>query len=188
MPTTIAADEELANMLRACAAADRDALRTIYDSESARLYGVALRITRQPTLAADAVHDGFLLIWRNAFRFDPGRGSARSWLATIVRNRALDLSRRRAREVNGLALVDQVDEDPSALDRLVGTAEAEALHICMAALDFDKRRLILLAFVDGLTHSQLAERLAIPLGTIKSLIRRGLMALRGCLTEAGEMR
>ena len=185
---TTEAVDELVALLRACAAADRDALRTLYDHESARLYGVALRVTRQPALASDALHDAFLLIWRNAGRFDPARGTARAWMGTIVRNRALDLARRKAREVTGVDFPDQVDEDPSALDTLVDSAEASALRRCLLELDDEKRRLITLAFVDGLSHSQLAERLVMPLGTVKSLIRRGLSSLRLCLTAAGAAR
>jgi RNA polymerase sigma-70 factor (ECF subfamily) len=172
-------------LLARCAARDAAALRDLYQQQSARLHGVALRITRQPALAADALQDAFVNVWQNAARFDPNRGSAEGWLTGIVRFRALDIIRRGAREVTGVELPEIADDEPSALARLVGSAEAQALRLCLESLDAEKRRLVMLAFIDGLTHQELALKLAIPLGTVKSSIRRGLAGLRGCLEPDG---
>jgi len=169
-------------LLRRCAAADRGALRELYDRESGRLYGLALRITRQPSLAADAVQDTFLQVWQQASRFDPARGAAGAWLASLVRYRAIDIARRRQREQPGYEPADEPDPSPDALTQLVGTIEAEALRRCLETLDEPRRKLVLMAFADGLSHSELAERLAAPLGSIKSWIRRSLAALKTCLT------
>jgi RNA polymerase sigma factor (sigma-70 family) len=98
-----------------------------------------------------------------------------------VRYRALDIVRHQSREVPGYEPADQEDESPDALARLVSTAEGTALHRCLGELEEDRRRLVVLAFVDGLSHSELAERMSVPLGTVKSWIRRSLIALRGCL-------
>jgi RNA polymerase sigma-70 factor (ECF subfamily) len=168
-------------LLRRCADGDRAAFRALYDVWSPRLYGVALRITRQPALAADAMHDAFVQIWQQAARFDPARGSADAFLISFVRYRALDLVRRRTREMPGYEAEDRADETPDALAQLVGNAEAAALHHCLSMLDADRRRLVLMAFVDGLSHSELAEKLKLPLGTVKSWIRRSLASLRECL-------
>ncbi len=168
-------------MLRACAGKDAGAFRRLYDLWSPRLHGTALRITRQPSLAADATHDAFVQIWQQAARFDPARGSAESWLVSLVRYRALDIARRRAREVGGYEPPEQADESPDALARLMESAEGAALRVCLDRLDEERRQVIRLAFVDGLSHSDLAGRLGQPLGTIKSWIRRALAALRGCL-------
>ncbi|MGI3776927.1 MAG: sigma-70 family RNA polymerase sigma factor [Janthinobacterium lividum] len=172
---------DTASLLQRCAAGDQDAFRTLYDVHCGRLYGAALRITRQSSLAADAVHDAFLQAWQNAARFDPERGTAETWLLSLVRYRALDLARRRMREVSGADLPEEADPSPGALATLLERDDATALHGCLGELDEDRRSLICLAFMDGLTHSELAERLGAPLGSVKSRIRRGLAALRACL-------
>ncbi len=153
----------------------------LYDANASRLYGVALRITRQSSLAADAVHDAFLQAWQNAARFDPERGNAETWLVSLVRYRALDIARRRMREAPGAPTLDEADRSPGALDALVDSDDAAALHGCLKELDDDRRSLICLAFMEGLTHSELALRLDAPLGSVKSRIRRGLATLRACL-------
>ncbi len=171
----------MAALLERIGRGDRVAFRTLYDQQSSRLYAVALRITRQTALASDAVHDAFLQVWRNAARFDPARGNAEAWLVTLVRYRALDIARGRGREVSDEGMPEQVDPEPDALTRLSQGREARALHNCLAALTEERRRLIVMAFVDGLSHSEVAERTDMPLGTVKSWIRRGLQALRACL-------
>lgn len=148
---------------------------------AARLHGIALRITRQPSLAADATHDAFVQIWQQASRFDEERGSPESWLVSLVRYRALDIVRRRGREVPGYEPPEQPDEAPDVLSRMVGSAEGAALRACLDKLDPERRRLIVLAFMEGLSHGTLADRTGLPLGTIKSWIRRGLASLRVCL-------
>ena len=168
-------------LLRLCAKGDHEAFRQLYERSNARLYGLALRITRQPALAADATHDAFVQVWQQAARFDPARGSADMWLAGIVRYRALDIARRRGRDVLGYEPADAPDDGPSPLDQLIGSAEAEALRRCLGTLEPERRRLLMLAFTDGLSHGELAAKLGSPLGTIKSWIRRALTALRECL-------
>src|SRR5690349_786785 len=93
--------DELAILLGLAARGDAEAFRQLYASEAPRLYAVALRITRQAALASDAVHDAFLQVWRNASRFDPGRGTARAWLLSLVRYRSIDAVTRTRREVTG---------------------------------------------------------------------------------------
>ena len=172
---------ELAALLLRCAEGDRAAFRRLYDLQSARLYAIALRITRQSATAADAVHDAFLQVWQYAARFDPSRGNPEAWLLSLVRYRALDIARRGAREMPGLELPEAADPDPDPLARLIGTTEGEALHRCLETLEPERRRLVLMAFVDGLTHIELAARLRQPLGTVKSWIRRALISLKQCL-------
>ena len=183
-PTDLAS-EHIAALLQRSAGGDRAAFRQLYDLQSGRLYALALRITRQPALAADAMHDAFVSVWQYADRFDPVRGAGEAWLTSIVRYRALDLVRHGAREVTGLEVPEQEDEDPDPLARLLGSAEGAALHRCLEELDAERRTLILHAFMDGLTHTELAEHFAMPLGTVKSSIRRGLAGLRLCLEPEG---
>lgn len=173
--------ESLDSLLSSCGGGDRTAFRQLYDRQAARLYGQALRLTRQPQLAADAVHDTFLQVWQRSSRFDPARGQAEAWLSSLLRYRAIDILRRRGRENYGAEPVDEPDTSPDPLDQLVSTAEGTALRRCLDQLEEAQRRVVLLAFVDGLSHSELAARLQAPLGTVKSWVRRALLGLRRCL-------
>jgi RNA polymerase sigma-70 factor (ECF subfamily) len=173
--------DEAAFLLQLCAQGDRAAFHRLYQGHAPRLHGVALRILRQPALAADALQDAFLQIWQQAHRFDPARGSAGAWLVSLVRYRALDIARRRASELPGYEAPDSPDPSPDALARLAGSMEAARLRTCLEGLEPERRELILRAFLDGLTHADLATRHNMPLGTVKSWIRRGLLALRQCL-------
>jgi len=176
-----APSDEVAMLLARCAQSDGIAFRRLYELQAPTLYGVALRITRQPALASDAVHDALLQVWRNAARFDPARGNARAWLLSLVRYRALDSVARIGREVLGAEVPEAADPDPDPLDRLLATRDGQALHECLQQVEADRRRLVLLAFVEGLTHTEVAGRVGQPLGSVKSSIRRALLALRTCL-------
>jgi len=173
-----ARDVELAAAIARCAEGDQSGLRTIYDWEAARMVGVAMRILRRKDLAEEAVHEAFLRIWRGARGFDPARGAARAWVYAIVRNRALTILRD-----EGRFGADELDEsrisDPeNALSRL---PESSALRHCLQQLDARRRSVIVLAYVHGFSHKELAGRLGVPLGTIKSWIRRGVVSLQECL-------
>ncbi len=172
---------DAAALLWRVAAGDRTAFRALYETQSPRLYAVALRITRQSALASDAVHDTFLQVWRNAGRFDAARGNAETWMMSLVRYRALDIARRRVREVPDDDLPEPEDDSPDPLEALSSARDAAALRGCMEHLEPERRKLVLLAFVDGLSHTDLAERVGAPLGTVKSWIRRSLVSLRACL-------
>ncbi|MBV8915128.1 MAG: sigma-70 family RNA polymerase sigma factor [Acetobacteraceae bacterium] len=179
-----ALSDEIAMLLGLSAQGDGEAFRRLYDLESPQLYGVALRITRQSALAADAVHDAFLQVWRNAARFDPARGNAQAWLLSLVRYRAIDLVARTRRELPGAEPPEEADPDPNPLERLLATKAGEALHRCLDQIPQQRRDWVLLAFMDGLTHMEVADRVGQPLGTVKSGIRRALLALRSCLDGA----
>ena len=171
----------------ACAAGDRDALHRIYQFESRRLLGVALRIVRERSLAEDVLHDAFMNIWTKAASFDVLRGSAQGWIHTIVRNLALSVVRTHGREVSA---------DEEAIEALEAESVANAapmaelfeikadigrLDECLQALDAPKRNSILAAYLDGCSHSEIAERLNAPLGSVKAWIKRGLLSLRECM-------
>ncbi len=180
------AGAKTAELLRRCAQADGKAFRELYDICSTKLYGVALRITRNPALASDAVHDAMLQVWRNADRYSLDRGSAEGWLVSLVRYRALDIIRKHGRETTGVEIPEQVDEDPDALSRLVSHSDSVALRACLETVDAPRRRLVILAFIEGLTQNEVAQRVGQPLGTVKSSIRRALMSLRSCLDAPGK--
>jgi RNA polymerase sigma-70 factor (ECF subfamily) len=176
---TLSSREDLIDAVRS---GSRAALRRLYELESRRLYGIALRIARRPELAADAVQDAFVQIWQNAAKFTAERGDAGAWLAGIVRYRTLDALRKTRREVlsDDPALGDGPGE-PDILERLERMPAEGALRRCLDRLDDNQRRCVLLAFLDGLSHAEIAQRLPAPLGSVKSWVRRGLLALRSCL-------
>jgi RNA polymerase sigma-70 factor (ECF subfamily) len=169
-------------LIEAVAMGSRAALKRLYELESRRLYGIALRIVRRPEVAADVLQDAFIQVWQNAKSFEPERGAGSAWLTGIVRFRALDAVRKLGREIlsDDPALGDEVFE-PDVIERLNAQAEARALTHCLRLLDDRQRRCVVLAFVDGFSHAEIAERLAAPLGSVKSWVRRGLLALRSCL-------
>jgi RNA polymerase sigma-70 factor (ECF subfamily) len=176
-------DVDLGEALRRCATGERAALRAIYDAEAPRMLGVALRILRRPSLAEEAVQDAFVQIWQRAASFDPARGGARTWLYAVVRHRALNILRGEIRtdlvddfEPMGLASTEESPE--GAVARL---SEAGALRRCLERLDPTRRNVVVLAYMHGLSHGELAGRAGVPLGTMKSWLRRSLMALRECL-------
>jgi RNA polymerase sigma-70 factor (ECF subfamily) len=181
MPDSAALADDTATLLHRCAYGDRAAFRALYDRWGAKLHGIALRIVRQPSLTADATQEAFVQIWQQAHRFDPERGSAEAFLVTLVRYRALDIARRTTREVLGYEGAEEPDDSPDALSRMVSSAEGIALKRCLERLEPDRRKMVTMAFVDGLSHGELAQKLSIPLGTVKSAIRRSLLSLRECL-------
>lgn len=190
--TTIAdASEDNAGRERAVAAllgdvaeGDRRAFAMLYEAAAPKLYGVCLRICRDRELAEDALQDVFVDVWNQAGRFDGARGSAMAWLSSIARNRAVDVLRRRGRGGGGSETGVEALEamaDPSATPD--GSVELIALARCMERLDERGQELVLLAYFEGWTREELAERTGSPVNTVKTWLRRGLMALKACLEE-----
>jgi RNA polymerase sigma factor (sigma-70 family) len=165
--------------LLACARGDQQALRRLYEQESSRLLGVALRIVRDKALAEDTVHDAFIRIWHGAAGFDPGRGSARGWVYSVTRHQALNVVRRTARDV---PLSEEHEPLAEPAETFEFPARSGQIHTCLERLDPARRRCILHAYVDGYSHSEIAQALGTPLGTVKAWIKRSLAALRECMT------
>ena len=160
--------------LLACARGDQRALRKLYEQDSGHLLGVALRITRDKALAEDVVHDAFIKIWRGAGSFDPARGAARGWVFSVTRHLALNAMRNSYREV---PLSDE--HEPIASPEF--STHSGQIHTCLEQLDPARRTCILHAYVDGYSHSEIAQKLDTPLGTVKAWIKRSLAALRECM-------
>jgi RNA polymerase sigma-70 factor (ECF subfamily) len=169
--------------LEACAHGDRAALEALHRREARWLLGVAQRIVRDRDLASDVVQDAFLQIWQKAGTYQRALGSARGWIYTVVRHRALDEARRAGRETASgddiEAIADARAVDPGHENPAI---DAQAIDHCLQQLEEKRRECIVCAFIEGYTHEQIAETLALPLGTVKSWIRRGLLALKECLS------
>jgi RNA polymerase sigma-70 factor (ECF subfamily) len=172
----------LAAALVATGEEDREAFRLVYRLTSAKLFGICLRICAERQAAEDVLQDVYLQVWRRAGGYDPARSSPITWLATIARNRAIDW--RRAHRLPAPAELPELpDPAPDAEAGMIEEGEAARLLRCLEELEPQQRSAIRTAFFDGLTYGELALRRGIPLGTMKSVIRRGLIKMRGCLSD-----
>lgn len=166
------------------AAGQRDALPQIHQLIGAKLFAVCLRILSVRADAEEALQDTYVSLWRNAAAFDPARSNPITWLMAIARNRAID--RLRARGNRPSALIEAADllPDPApGADAMMEAMEDEGrVQACLATLSFEEARLIRAAFYDDASYPDLAQRASLPLGTVKSRIRRALLKLRACLT------
>jgi len=174
-----ATEAQVAAALARCATGDRAALRVVYDAEAGRMAGVARRMLRRQDLAEEAVQDTFVRVWRSARTYDPGKGAARSWLYAILRNCALSILRDEGRFIADEHVAEEAAPmTESALARL---PETSALRRCLERLDPQRRAVVVLAYVHGLSHGELAGKLGVPLGTVKSWVRRSLISLQECM-------
>jgi RNA polymerase sigma-70 factor (ECF subfamily) len=180
---------QLNSWLRGAAQKDALAFRQLYEASSPRLYGLALRILHRRELAEEALQESFVSIWHHAGDYQAGLSAPMTWMTTIVRNKSFDLLRRLQAdvEIDG----EDVDErvlaslrDPAAnpADALELSSEAKALADCMSTLEEKHRHVLGLAFFHDLSHSDVAQKLALPIGTVKTWIRRSLARLQACLT------
>jgi RNA polymerase sigma-70 factor (ECF subfamily) len=181
-------DFDYERALARCAKGDGAALHLLYQQESPRLLGVVQRIVRNRPLAEDIVHDAFVNIWKRAATFQADRGAARGWIYAIARNLALNKVRDSTRE---LAVEDEVMDTLDANQSMQAWRETQdnsgwqdsagRLGPCLAQLEPVRRNCVLHAYVDGLSHSEIAVRVGAPLGTVKAWIKRSLNHLRDCL-------
>ncbi|MBI1394775.1 MAG: sigma-70 family RNA polymerase sigma factor [Betaproteobacteria bacterium] len=175
----------LDELMARCGLRDQGAFAELYRRTSGRLLAVALRIVRRRDWAEEILQESFVSIWHHAPGFDRVRSAPMTWMTTIVRNRALDWVRRPRHEQSGEDLEglteSWTDEGPGPLERLQNSSDSIALARCLDELSGQQRQSIALAYLHGLSHSELAEHLGQPLGTIKTWIRRGLEKLRGCI-------
>ena len=164
---------------------DRAALKEVYELTSAKLLGVILHIARNREQAEDVLQEVYIKVWSRAARFDPARASPITWLAAIARNSAIDAIRRSGRrgEIGDDVLPEIEDEAPPVDQMLCSQEDSARLVECLDRLEEQHRKCISLAFYRGYTHTELSERVGVPLGTLKSWIRRGLATLKGCLSD-----
>jgi RNA polymerase sigma-70 factor (ECF subfamily) len=177
---------ELALLIERCGAGEAGALEQLYKKTSAQLFGVLLRILVRRDLAQEALQDVYVSIWRNAKDYRATRGAVFTWMVSIARNRAIDIKRSRKHEVHFADPVEYVPEDADGRDSDLAAiaghdADARRLKDCLQQLKLEQRNAVCLAYMNGLTHDEVAGALKAPLGTVKSWVRRGLESLKGCI-------
>jgi RNA polymerase sigma-70 factor (ECF subfamily) len=186
---------QLALLLSNVALGDQAAFANLYRQTSSHLYGVAVRILREGSTAEEVLQEAFVSIWHHAGSYEAAKSQPLTWLSTIVRNRCLDLKRRR--ELDTVTMTTDDDDgkefdlpsgDPTPVEMLLAGAEAQSVRDCVDTLDAGPKQAIALAFYQGLSHAELAEHMRQPLGTVKSWVRRGLEKLKTCLDRAGYAR
>lgn len=186
MARTLSQQDNLEHLLSLCALGNELAFEQLYQATSAKLFAVALRTVKRKDWAEDILQEAFVNIWHKAHEYHIQKAAAMTWMTHIVRNRAVDWLRRPQHEVldednsieNSIA-----DETLGLFEQLNQAREQTALNECMKQLDAKNREAIALAFWQGLSHSELAQRLQQPIGTIKTWIRRGLVTLKLCFGE-----
>jgi RNA polymerase sigma factor (sigma-70 family) len=179
-PLTELTDEEV---LERVARADEAALAEAYDRFGRVAYGLAVRILRDAALAEDAVQDAFLAVWRTAVSFDPSRGTASTWIMTLVHRRAVDVVRREDRR-RAQPLDDAPQGTGETTDEQAAVREQRrAVQAALAQLSPDQREALELAYYGGLSQTELSERLGVPLGTVKSRMFAALARLRDLLGD-----
>ena len=180
--TVVAASDE-ALIERLAATADEAALSDLYDRYQAMMYGLAMRITGDAALAQDAVQEAFVGVWRNAGRYSAGKASVRTWIMSITHHRAIDVVRRR-KPTTTLPDTETADEALRAPDiwpEVSRGIDADAVRVAIDGLPDIQRQAIELAYFEGLTQVEIAERTGAPLGTVKSRVRLGLQTMRRSL-------
>ncbi len=168
-------EPDIERLLLSVASRDKDALQQIYVHMGGRLLAIATRMTGRRDLAEEAVQDAFVTIWKSAGKFQPSRGSARAWITTILRRRALD-------RLRASPWLQRERELPDALQR-VARDDTWSLSVrqCMETLAENERKALVLVYLYGLTHAELSNSLETSLGTVKGWVRRGLQSMRRCL-------
>ena len=183
-------DTELMMLIDRMANRDEAALKALYDTTSAKLFGLALRVVNKREWAEDVLQEAYMHIWRAAVDYRASLSPPMAWMGLIVRSRALDFLRRRAAE--RMHLTQELDEvlsdtlegdSPNPMNTALASEQAWALQQCLNQLDNKQREVVSLAYLRDLSHSDLAEQLKLPLGTVKTWIRRGLEQLRGCMAR-----
>lgn len=186
---------DLSALLSRAGLGDRAAFATLYERTSSHLFAVVLRICRDRAQAEDILQEVYVNVWRAASGFDAAQSQPLTWLTSIARNRAIDGLRRTQTQpqVQTIHTGDDEDSDvydttaddnPGPLDLLSRASDARALAHCMQDLSASQRQSVALAFYDGLSHAEVAEKMGQPLGTVKSWVRRALISLKSCLESA----
>lgn len=190
MSITLPTDAHLIVLLDRIATRDEAALRELYDITSRKLYGLALRMVGRIDLAEDVLQECYLNVWRVASDYRSSLSPPLGWMSVIVRSRSLDMLRRLASQMDGK--MQSIDEDESQqiastevglLDAAMAGEQAGALNNCLSKIEAKQRDVIVWAYFRDMSHSELASQFDLPIGTVKTWIRRGLAQLKSCMTS-----
>ncbi len=190
MSITLATDEHLMGLLDRIASREEDALRELYDITSRKLYGLALRMVGRVDLAEDVLQECYLNVWRIASDYRSSLSPPLGWMSVIVRSRSLDMLRRLASQMDGKT--QSIDDDESQqmasnevglLDAAMAGEQASALNGCLSKIEAKQRDVIVWAYFRDMSHSDLASQFDLPIGTVKTWIRRGLAQLKSCMAS-----
>jgi RNA polymerase sigma factor (sigma-70 family) len=183
-------DTALIALIDRVALADEKALRELYELTSPKLYGVAVRVVTNREWAEDVLQEAFINIWKIAGDYQATLSPPMAWMALVVRSRGLDFLRRRAvsragvmQELDDVILDTVAGDAPNPMDVAQASEQAIALHNCLSLLENKQREVVSLAYMRDMSHGELAVQLKLPLGTVKTWIRRGLEQLRGCMAK-----
>lgn len=180
----MATADPLADLLAAAGRHDQRAFARLYELSSSRLFGVALKLLRRQDWAEEVLQEAYVSIWNHAADYNAALAAPFTWMTTIVRNRCLDWLRRPQHELttDDETLFESIPDDAlGPLDQLVQSSVTKSIFSCLQRLAARERQTIALAFLHGLSHSELAQHLKEPLGTVKTYVRRGLAQLKVCL-------
>ncbi|RTL48110.1 MAG: sigma-70 family RNA polymerase sigma factor [Bradyrhizobiaceae bacterium] len=174
---------ELVWLLASVAKGDKTAFKRVYEATHGKLYGVVLRILRRQDLAEEVLQEAYVKIWNNAGQFNPGTASPITWMVSIARNRAIDVVRKRgeASIEDEPGALEVASDTPEPLARREMTEDLKRVLECVGRLEPDRQRLVLLAYYNGWSRDQLAEKFETPLSTVKTWLRRSLIEIRECL-------
>lgn len=177
---------ELVWLLASVAKGDQAAFLRVYEATHGKLYGVVLRILRRQDLAEEVLQEAYVKIWNNAGQFNPGLASPITWMVSIARNRAIDIVRKRSEASieDEPAALEVASDTPEPLARREMTEELKRVLECVGRLEPDRQRLVLLAYYNGWSREQLADKFETPLSTVKTWLRRSLIEIRECLGMA----
>lgn len=180
----LASDAEL---LEGIAHRDEASLAALYDRYHLLAFSLALRVVNDRGRAEDVVQDAFLAVWRKGASYATARGSVKTWLASIVRNRAIDIvrARRESDADDEAVLLALRDTGPGILEQVAAGMDRAAIRQAVARLSVEQRQAITMAYFEGRSHSEIAELTGLPLGTVKSRVRLAMQRLRTLLLEAG---
>lgn len=177
--------DDITALLKRVAAGDSDAFGVLYSATSLKLFGICLRILRRQELAEEILQEVYIRIWDKAADFDPSRASPITWMATIARNRAIDEVRKKkpafADDMSGTDEISDPGRGPA--EHLEAGEDVQRLQHCLEQLNAPQRNAVRLAYLDGLSRAEIAQRLDQPVGTVKTWLHRSLKQLKDCLGQ-----
>ena len=182
---------DLAELLIAVKAKNRDAFGAFYDMTVQRVFSLAMRITQQHTMAEEVVSDVYFQVWRQADTYSPERGSVIAWLCVLCRSRSLDALRRDSTAIRqaevGIETVPEQDDSQGPPELLQSVEQRSAIHTALSKLTEQQRQLVALAYFRGYTHAELAMITGMPLGTVKTNIHRTMIKLKELMSDTTSM-